>query len=188
MLGFEIVGQDADGSRDREHQLADQTGLSDFLAQCARISGFPRRRTRGGRRATRPTRRAARPGRSRPSLTVVAPTGTRDAVPRDRSRRFVSLCRNRHTGGLPGPPGRRSVERFAVNLFDRAESDVGVRPTQDSGRSNFAAGRHPHRRTSTWRPRPIARPRGGRFGRCCSRVPCSCLVLEWYIYNRRVYL
>ena len=23
------------------------------------------------------------------------------------------------------------VERFAVNLFDRAESDIGVRPTQD---------------------------------------------------------
>jgi len=79
------------------------------------------------------------------------------------------------------------IERFAVNLFDQQESDVAVRPSQDKkgttvnpadiriGNVDVAAtvGQTPTR-IEAWKP-VLA---------CALFV----LILEWYIYNRRVYL
>ena len=84
--------------------------------------------------------------------------------------------------------GDQVIERFAVNLFDRQESDVRVRPTQDakterrSGRPIFASA------TSTWRRRSARRRRARKSGRSVLACALFVLVLEWYIYNRRVYL
>ena len=79
------------------------------------------------------------------------------------------------------------IERFAVNLFDRQESDVRVRPTQGGDGKTIqpadirignidveaTVGQTPSR-TEMW------------------KVILACalfvLILEWYIYNRRVYL
>jgi hypothetical protein len=83
--------------------------------------------------------------------------------------------------------GEIVTERFAVNLFDRQESDVRVRPSQDPDA-------------------PVARAADIRIGNVdviaqAGRAPArkeiwkavlacalAVLVFEWYIYNRRVYL
>jgi hypothetical protein len=79
------------------------------------------------------------------------------------------------------------IDRFAVNLFDRMESDVRVRPTQDGDNSTIrpadirigninveaTVGQTPSR-TEIWKIVLL----GALF----------VLILEWYIYNRRVYL
>ena len=79
------------------------------------------------------------------------------------------------------------IERFAVNLFDHQESDIGVRPGQDESAKTIkpadirignvevkaTIGQTPTR-TEAWKP-VLA---------CALFV----LILEWYIYNRRVYL
>jgi hypothetical protein len=79
------------------------------------------------------------------------------------------------------------IDRFAVNLFDRQESNVRLQPSQDGegntvrpsdiriGNVDVAAslGRTPTRREA-W------------------KIVLTCalavLVIEWYIYNRRVYV
>ena len=79
------------------------------------------------------------------------------------------------------------IERFAVNLFDREESNVRLRPSQD-GEGN------------TIRPADIRIGNvdvAATVGRTPTRkeawkliLACALFVLvfEWYIYNRRVYL
>jgi hypothetical protein len=83
--------------------------------------------------------------------------------------------------------GDQVIQRFAVNLFDRAESDVRVRPTQDP-------------ESQTVRPADIRIGHvdvAAAVGRAPSRqemwktllaAALFVLLLEWYIYNRRVYL
>jgi len=83
--------------------------------------------------------------------------------------------------------GEKVIDRFAVNLFDRQESDARVRPSQSD-------------KAATIKPADI---RIGNvdveatLGRTPSRfeawkVVLACalfvLIVEWYIYNRRVYL
>src|SRR4029079_13496617 len=119
-------------------------------------------------------------------LTIVDPTGKQFAVRRSEGDVFQFQDTNR-LGVYDVRRGDQVIERFAVNLFDQQESDVDVRPSQDKkgttvnpadiriGNVDVAAtvGQTPTR-IEAWKP-VLA---------CALFV----LILEWYIYNRRVYL
>jgi hypothetical protein len=77
------------------------------------------------------------------------------------------------------------TNRFAVNLFDRQESDVQLRPSElpdgssaardlQIGDSVISAENRTPARQELWRYLLIA--------------ALFILLLEWYIYNRRVYV
>jgi hypothetical protein len=79
------------------------------------------------------------------------------------------------------------TERFAVNLFDRQESDVRVRPSQDPDSETIRAAdiRIGHVDVAAAAGRAPARKEVWKVVLSCALVV---LVFEWYIYNRRVYL
>jgi hypothetical protein len=121
-----------------------------------------------------------------PELTVVDPKGKEFTVRRTAEDVFQFHDTNQ-LGVYDVRRNDQVIERFAVNLFDRAESDVRVRPSQDAeggtipaadiriGNVDVAAtvGRTPTRQEA-WK----------------AILACALfvLVLEWYIYNRRVYV
>jgi hypothetical protein len=119
-------------------------------------------------------------------ITVVDPSGKQFAVRRSEGDVFQFQDTNR-VGIYEVRLGNKVVERFAVNLFDPQESDVRVRAQKIEngttvmpadiriGNIDVAAtlGRTPSR-TEAWK----------------AVLACALfvLILEWYIYNRRVYL
>jgi hypothetical protein len=195
VLGFEIVGVDADGTRTANTNWPIRPSFPTFWLNVLEYLA-----TRGEEQESA----AVRPGRTvelkapegADRLTVVAPSGKETVVTRSPQDAFTFTATD-EPGIYEVRGGRASngaaagsaadVERFAVNLFDRAESDVGVRPTQDP-------------ESKTLRPADI---RIGQVDVAAStdRAParqetwklilaCALFVLfvEWYIYNRRVYL
>ncbi len=145
VLGFEIVGQGRGRQPHREHELADPALVSDFLAQCARISGDPRRRTSSGGRAAGPAGGAQGPGEA-DRLTVVD-----SGRPRKRRPPIASGTRFRYrtptTGDLPGPPG-----------MDEKRISSGSRSTCSTGRK------------ATW---PCDPPKMRRVKRCGRPISVS---------------
>jgi hypothetical protein len=69
------------------------------------------------------------------------------------------------------------TQRFAVNLFDGAESDIRTRPDQP-----IKIGHTDVRGESGWE---VSRRDGWKW---LLMLALGALVFEWYIYNRRVYL
>lgn len=106
-------------------------------------------------------------------MTVDTPAGKRVEIPPDADRRqFGDTDRvGPYTVQESGQPARH----FTVNLFDSAESDIVPRDEvrlgfeEVTGQANWEGGR-----TETWR------------WVLCAVLGVLCL--EWYIYNRRVYL
>jgi hypothetical protein len=153
VLGFEIFGEDKDGSRT-------------VNTNWPRFFSFPAGNV--------------------PELTVVDPSGQQFTVRRTAEDVFQFHDTNR-LGVYDVKRRDQVIERFAVNLFDRQESDVRVRPSQDESGATLAAadirignvdveatvGRTPSR-TEAW-----------KIVLTCALVV---LVIEWWVYNRRVYL
>ncbi len=107
------------------------------------------------------------------ATTIQTPTGQKVVLPADAERRQFT-----ETGRIgpyrieePGQP----LRHFTVNLFDSAESDIGSRDEvrlgldEVTGQASWAGGR-----SELWR------------WLLCAVLGVLCL--EWYIYNRRVYL
>ncbi|HEX4414906.1 MAG TPA: hypothetical protein VH107_14825, partial [Lacipirellulaceae bacterium] len=121
-----------------------------------------------------------------PELTVVDPAKGEHTLRRN-SQDVFQFENTNQLGVYEVKRGDQVIERFAVNLLDRQESDVRVRPTQGGegstiqpadikiGNTNVEAtlGQTPSR-TEAW-----------KFLLGCALFV---LLLEWYIYNRRVYL
>ena len=157
VLGFEIVGQDTDGTRTANTNWPSAAELSDFLAERARIFG-----ARGEEQESAPVRpgrpvELTAPAGTSPELTVVDPAASETTVAALGSRTCFSFTTPTSRAFTTSAQGDPVIERFAVNLFDRAESDVRVRPTPGSGESDRAAGRYsdrPRRRCGHGRPRP----------------------------------
>jgi hypothetical protein len=78
----------------------------------------------------------------------------------------VGVYRFRWEGG-----GERS---FVVNLLDEEESNIEPRPTIQIGSENLVAGRETHQPTEMWKYFALA--------------ALLFLLVEWYIYNKRVYI
>jgi hypothetical protein len=118
-------------------------------------------------------------------LTVVNPEG-REFTVRRTAEDIFQFHDTYRLGVYEVRRGDQVIERFAVNLFDRQESDVRIRPSQDPdsrtvqpadiriGNVDVAAQARVPSRTEAW-----------KIVLACALVV---LVFEWYIYNRRVYL
>lgn len=129
VLGFEIVGTGADGSRTANTNWPIRPSFPTFwLNVLEYLAARGEEQMAASVRPGRPVELHAPPAADR--LTVVDPTGRETVVPRaeDDSFRFTST---ETPGVYQVRQGDAVVERFAVNLFDRAESDIGVRPSQD---------------------------------------------------------
>ena len=157
VLGFEIVGQDSGGARtvntNWPRRLSFPTfwlNVLEYLAGGAE-AGEANRCDRAGRSS------CARP--AMPSeLTVIDPKEAAKTV--ERSDQDVFPFHDTETPGVyQVRKGDQVIQRFAVNLFDRAESNVRVVPSQENEEQHGSSGRHPN-----W-----ARRRGG-FGRSDARA------------------
>jgi hypothetical protein len=114
-----------------------------------------------------------RPDRPMRTLEVENPDGTRETLNRTQRAEFifgplprVGIYQVRWAGKL-----QRS---FAVNLLDSAESDVVPRPSIDIGDERIVAGETRSTPRDVWK--------------WVALIALILLVLEWYIYNRRVYI
>jgi hypothetical protein len=109
-------------------------------------------------------------------LMVVAPGGKSTAVERGKLSAF-HFSDTDELGVYEVREGGKLQQQFAVNLFDGAESDIRPR-AQNAVKIGFVevAGQSGNQaaRQELWRPLLLA--------------ALFVLLLEWYIYNRRVYL
>ena len=185
VLGFEIVGRDKDGAVlpntnwPRRHSFP--TFWLNVLEYLAGGSGDTENKL-------------VRPGRpielhapaTADKVTVIAPDGGPATVNRTPQDAFPFHSTDK-PGNYKAQVGDRVVDRFAVNLFDRAESDVRVRPTQDEEGTTMRAAdiRIGNVDVQATAERAPARRELWKLILACALFV---LVLEWYIYNRRVYL
>jgi len=107
-------------------------------------------------------------------LTVVAPNGRRETIKRGRQDAFY-FAETDLVGSYEVRDGDGVVQRFAVNLFDERESEIDPRP-------EFRAGGQDVQRTET---ASVARKEGWKL---LLLLALAVLLIEWYIYNRRVYI
>jgi hypothetical protein len=185
VLGFEIFGTDKDGSRTVNTNWPRRLSFPTF---CLNALEFLAGGTEDSQLSSVPPGRSVelRPAGNTPTLTVIGPTGKEFTIQRTGEDIFQFHDTNR-LGVYDVRRGDQVIERFAVNLFDRKESDVRLRPSQDA-------------EGSTIRPADIRIGNidvAATVGRAPTRkeawklvLACALFVLvfEWYIYNRRVYL
>lgn len=185
VLGFEIEGRDANGSRTINTNWPRNFSFPTFwLNALEYLAGS----------AEDLQLASVRPGqavtlRSRGNveeLTIVDPTG-KEYTARRRGEDLYQFHDTLRLGIYDVRQQKQVIQRFAVNLFDRQESDVRLRPTQEQA-------------TETLRPADIRigqvdvaalssqTPARKEIWKAVLACALFVLVLEWYIYNRRVYL
>ena len=184
VLGFEIVGTEADGSKTFNTDWPRKHSFPGFwlnaLEYFAGGTGASLAHNRPGELVEVRVTGAAE------SLEIETPDGTREKVALDQPGR-LSYHNTGQLGVYQVREGSQVKKRFAVNLFNRAESDVSLRVRQDSedgiqvvqslsiGYVDVQA-QSPHSqvRKELWKPLLVA--------------ALVILMMEWYIYNRRVYI
>jgi hypothetical protein len=110
------------------------------------------------------------------SLVVKAPGGQSFDVPRTHQAAF-SFAQTDQLGVYEVREGGKATQQFAVNLFDPKESDIRAR-TEGSVKIGFVEVK------PTSRSVPVRR----EAWKVLLLVALGVLILEWYIYNRRVYI
>ncbi|HEX3601669.1 MAG TPA: BatA and WFA domain-containing protein [Lacipirellulaceae bacterium] len=185
VLGFEIFGHGTDGSRTVNTNWPRRLSFPTFcLNTLEYLAGGVEDSQLSSTRPGRPVE--LRVAGNTPELTVVDPGKGEHTVQRS-SQDVFQFENTNQLGVYEVKRGDQVIDRFAVNLFDRQESDVRVRPTQGGEGSTIqpadikignidveaTLGQTPSR-TEAW-----------KFLLGCALFV---LLLEWYIYNRRVYL
>jgi hypothetical protein len=107
-------------------------------------------------------------------VSVRTPSGERIRLHQDRSGKF-NFTGTEELGIYEARCGGKTIRRLAVNLFDPGESDLPPRPDIDIGWVEVKG-------QSGWEPTSRDIWRGLLL------AGLVVLLLEWYIYNRRVYL
>jgi len=108
------------------------------------------------------------------SLTITSPSGRQLAASRGDFTTF-NFGQTEEVG-LYQVQGRDGVQqRFAVNLFDSAESNIRPQPEVEIGWQKSAA-------SAGWETNPV------KAWKLLLLLALAVLLFEWYIYNRRVYL
>ncbi len=185
VLGFEIFGQGVDGARTANTNWPRMLSFPTF---CLNTLEYLAGGTEDSQLAsTRPGQPVELRTTGKVSeLTVVDPSKKEHAVRRTAQDVF-QFQNTSEVGVYDVKRGDQVVERFAVNLFDRQESDVRVRPTQGGEAStiqpaDIKIGNIEVQATLGQTP--------SRFEAWKIVLGCALfvLILEWYIYNRRVYL
>jgi hypothetical protein len=185
VLGFEIVGQSSDGARTVNTNWPRMHSFPTFWLNALEYLA-------SGAEASEASE--VRPGRSielhatghETELTVVDPQGNSTVVKRSDQDMFPF-----HDTETPGVyqvrEGERVIQRFAVNLFDRAESNVRVVPSQENDDHAVRAADiqigHVEVAASAERT-----PSRHEVWKALLLAALFVLLVEWYIYNRRVYL
>jgi hypothetical protein len=109
-------------------------------------------------------------------VVVETPGGKRSEVMRDSQNRFVFTATNQlGVYSVYEGRSRNASQQFAVNLFDSQESDLRPRPEikLEYQEVQASGGIEPTRKEG-WK--------------WILMIGLLVLILEWYIYNRRVYL
>ncbi|MEX2316901.1 MAG: BatA and WFA domain-containing protein [Pirellulales bacterium] len=185
VLGFEIVGQEADGSRTANTNWPNRLSFPTFWLNALEYLA-------GGTEDSQLAN--VTPGKSVElraagnveELTVVDPAGKEYPIKRtaedvfqfhDTQRLGVYVVRRRD----------QVIERFAVNLFDRQESDVHLRqnPVKKGTTIQPADIRIGHVDVAALADQTPSRKELWKFVLVGA---LAVLIFEWYIYNRRVYL
>jgi hypothetical protein len=173
VLGFEIVGQDEDGQRYANTDWVRRYSFPLFMHNVLEYLGGAHG---GAASATvqpgRPiTLRAVTPAER---IQVVDPKGVKHEIGRQGQAGFIYGYTDRQ-GAYEVVEGKTVTQRFTVNLFDPVESDIVPKPVIYGEYEEIPAraGWLPMRR-ELWRWIVVA--------------ALILLALEWYIYNRRVYL
>ncbi|MBX3425037.1 MAG: BatA and WFA domain-containing protein [Pirellulales bacterium] len=184
VLGFEIVGQDDQGTSVNTNWPR-MTSFPNFALNVLEYLAA------GGDAVQQ---QSTRPGQSveltirgeRDRLTIVKPDGSVQSLESPARGKLAY-----HDADRPGVyeirSGGETIRRFAVNLFDREESDVALRGRQSDGEALTtveslqigysevaAASTQSPLRRELWKPLLLA--------------ALAVLLGEWYIYNRRVYI
>jgi len=184
VLGFEIVGTEADGSRTFNTDWPRKHSFPGFwlnvLEYFAGGQGTSLTHHRPGRFVELRVSGAAE------ALEVELPDGTRRQVALEQPGRLV-FHETEQLGIYQIREKGQVLKRFAVNLFDRPESDIRLRVRQESeaslkvvhslsiGYVDVAAQSPTSEiRRELWKPLLVG--------------ALVVLMIEWYIYNRRVYI
>jgi hypothetical protein len=185
VIGFEIVGQAADGSTSVNTNWPRRLSFPTFCLNLLEyLGGSSQDSLAASVRPGKPVE--LRAAGNVPELTVIDPTGKQFAVPRTQGDVF-QFQHTFHLGVYDVKRAEQVTERFAVNLFDHQESDVRIRPSSSDN-------------SSTVKPADI-RIGNIEVAATVGQIPARTeawkavlasalfvLILEWYIYNRRVYL
>jgi hypothetical protein len=185
VVGFEIVGPDKDGELAYNTDWPRKLSFPTFwLNALEYLAGGTEDSEIANVRPGRPVE--LRAAGNLPELTVVDPVGGAHTVPRTAEDLFQFHDTNR-LGVYDVQRQDQVIERFAVNLFDREESDVRLRPSQDAegGTIEPADIRIGHVDVAASVGRAPTRKEAWKIVLACALFV---LVFEWYVYNRRVYL
>ncbi len=172
VLGASIVGMDALGERFANTDWPLRVGFPVFVLNTLRYLGG----TDDGNAIanTSPGQPISlQPAIARARLTVQTPEGKKLEISGDSERR--QFTDTEQIGVYQIAETGQPVRHFTVNLFDRAESDIPPRDevqlgfAEVTGQASWEGGR-----TELWRWLLLA--------------VLGVLCLEWYIYNRRVYV
>jgi len=185
VLGFEIVGQDKDGSQNMNTNWPMKLSFPTFWLNALEYLASGTEESQSA--SVRPGRPVElRAAGNVPELTVVDPAGKEHTIKRSAEDVF-QFHDTQQVGVYDVLQGENVTERFAVNLFDRGESDVRVRPSQDPDAPVTQAAdiRIGHVDVKAEVGRAPTRKEIWKAILACA---LAVLVFEWYIYNRRVYL
>lgn len=159
-----------------------------FLYNCLNVLGDPT--TSAGDRVHAPGRPVIlRVGALVDRIEVTAPDGSRSTVKRSTQETFIYNQADR-SGIYYATRGENDHEAFAVNLFDPRESDIATRglvpegvPADEAERYRIKIGYSP--------------VEGKRIGVTTERsewwpwlaaAALAVVMIEWYIYNKKVYI
>lgn len=121
------------------------------------------------------------------TLTVTTPSGREEALRRRGEQPFVFRLTD-EVGAYRVTEAGRESRRFAVNLFDPSESDVRLRTDEtpeDASQAQIASVKIGNIDVTAAAGAAPARKELWRF---LLLAALGLLVLEWYVYHRRVYV
>jgi hypothetical protein len=169
VMGFELIGDDGSVGTNWHVRLSFPLFVLNVLQYLGRgQDALASAAARPGRPVTLKTETPVA------ELTITGPEGQSTVVKRGKSDTFHFSGTDR-VGVYDVKAGGQSVEQFAVNLFDPAESQI-------EPRTEFKAGAAPVEGQSGYEP---SRNEGWKW---LVVLALAVLLFEWYIYNRRVYL
>ncbi len=120
------------------------------------------------------------------ALTVILPDGSKRAIDSPEAGKLV-FHETDQPGSYEVQAGGNVVARFAVNLFDREESDVRLRARQDGEKGLQEVESLSIGYVDVAAESPSS-PVRKELWTGLLLAALAVLVLEWYIYNRRVYI
>ena len=175
VLGFPIVGIDADGSAYSNTDWPRRRSFPVFALNAIKYLGGVRDATAAP--SNKPgfpvVLRAATPVST---LTVETPRQDRISVPRETQNTYV-FSKTDEIGvfGVREGTGNQVSQKFVVNLFDQRESDIWPEPKVEIQHEVVVA-------------QTVKQSARQEYWKWILIGAIGLLLFEWYVYNRRVYL